>query len=212
MKIKLFCRGSKKLAIKYCYYLKYNLMIALCIIAPVILVMLDYFNVIRAARLKASSFLLVVLFILWLIVLLIGCKGNNSVTALRYQIFAITEDDKLVHFWFKEMLRDGKVVLRFRPYRKKEKQNEFVKIIKSKEDVIKDEKFEDYLRTLYEDEEVQRKSDILFEEMQNIKVVKKRRNFFVVSYTIGKLNTKKKLKIYRNITNLDAMLDVINRH
>lgn len=186
-------------------------MIALCIIAPVILVMLDYFNVIQAAKLKLSSFILIVAFILWLVVLLIGFKGNNSVSALRYQIFAITEDERLIHFWFKEMLRDGKVVLRFRPYRRKQKESEFVKIVKSKEEVIKDSKFEDYLRTLYEDEEVQKKSDILFEEMENIKVVKRRRKFIVVSYTIGKLNTKKKLKIYKNITNLDALLEIIDR-
>lgn len=205
----MFCRGSRKLAVKYRYYLKYNLMIAFCIIMPLCFLLLEYFHVIQMGKLRLSGLIITVLLLMWLVILILGCLGFGSVNALRYQIFGITSEGKLVHFWFKEMLRDGKVVLHFRPYHKKATKLEFIDVIKKKEEIIKDENFEDFLCALCNDEEVQRRSDILYEVMDQIQVVKETRRYIEVSYTIGEFGTEKKLKIYKNITHFNELKSII---
>src|SRR5574344_415112 len=110
MDIETFCRGSRKLAVRYRYYLKYNIMIAICILAPIVIFTLDHLNIIKVGKLQIGSFFVALLCIAWLAVLLMGFSGRGSVGALRYQVFGITPDKRIVHFWFKEMLRDGKVV------------------------------------------------------------------------------------------------------
>lgn len=210
MEIETFCRGSRKLAIKYRYYVKYNIMIAICMIAPIVIFTLDYLNIIKVGKLKIGSFFVALLCIAWLVVLLVGFLGRGSVGTLRYQIFGITTDQRIVHFWFKEMLRDGRVVLHFKPYHKRKKKVEFIDIVKKKEEIIKDENFEEYLYTLCNDESVQLKSDILYEIMDNIQILKERRKYIIVSYTIGKFRTKKKLKIYKNLTNKEKLLKLID--
>ncbi len=209
MDIETFCRGSRKLAVKYRYYLKYNILIAMCILAPIVILTLDHLNIIKVGKLQIGSFFVVLICIAWLIVLLVGFSGRGSVGALRYQIFGITPDRRIVHFWFKEMLRDGKVVLHFKPYHKKQTKDEFIDVIKKKEEIINDENFEEYLCTLCNDETVQRKSDILYEIMDDIQIVKERKKYLVINYTIGNFKTKKKLKIYKNLTNQDKILKLI---
>ncbi len=212
VEIKTFCRGSKKLAIKYRYYLKYNLVVALCIIAPVILVLFDYYKVIEVGKLRTSTAIIAILFIIWLIVLLIGFAGFGSVNGLSYQIFGITSDGKLVHFYFKDMLRNGKVVLHFKPYHKKETKMEYIDVIKKKEEIIKDKNFEEYLCVLCNDKEVQKQSDILFEVMDDIRLIKDKRKYIEVKYTIGNFKTKKKLKIYKNLTNIDELYRILEKN
>ncbi len=212
MDIETFCKGSRKLAVKYRYYIKYNLMIAFCLLAPMAIFVMDYLNIIKVGKLQIGSFLIALICIAWLIILLMGLSGRGSVEALRYQIFGITHDKKIVHFWFKEMLRDGKVVLHFKPYHKKQTKDEFIDVIKKKEEIIKDENFEEYLCTLCNDESVQCKSDILYEIMDDIEVVRESRKFLLVSYTIGQFKTKKKLKIYKNLTNRDQMFQLIKNN
>lgn len=209
MDFQAFCKGSRKLAVKYRYYRKYNIMIAVCILAPIVIFMLDYFNVIKVGKLQIGGFFVALLCIAWLVVLLMGLSGRGSVGALRYQIFGITKDRRIVHFWFKDMLLDGKVVLHFKPYHKKQTKDEFIHVIKKKEEVIKDEYFEEYLCALCNDESVQKKSDILYEIMDDIRIMKERKKYLVISYTIGQFKTKKKLKIYKNLTNQDMMLNLI---
>lgn len=211
MDILTFCRGSRKLAVKYRYYLKYNMMIVICILSPITIFTLDYLDIIKVWKLQLGSFVVALICIAWLIVLLMGLCGRGNVEALQYQIFGVTPDNKLIHFWFKEMLRDGKVVLHFRPYSKKQTKDEFINVIKKKEEVIKDENFEAFLYALCNDESVQRKSDILYEIMDDIKVEKERRKFLIVSYTIGNFKTKKKLKIYKNLTNQEQLMQIIKQ-
>ena len=119
MEIIQFCRGSKKLAIKYRYYVKYKMMVALCIIVPIIIFMLEQKNVIHLGKVRTSTMILAIGLIIWLAVLIVGFMGFGKIDALSYQIFGITSEHKLVHFYFKDMLRDGKVVLHFKPYHKK---------------------------------------------------------------------------------------------
>ncbi|MDO5519263.1 MAG: hypothetical protein Q4G58_02100 [bacterium] len=209
MEIKTFCRGSKKLAIKYRYYLKYNLLVALCIIVPVSLFLLDNFELIHIGKLRINSATVAILFIIWLVVLIIGFIGFGQVNGLTYQIFGITTDNRLVRFYFKDMLRDGKVVLHFKPYHKRETRMEYVDVIKKKEEIIKDTNFEEYLCTLCNDHEVQKQSDILFEVMDNIRVVKDKRTYLEIKYTIGRFKTKKKVKIYKNLTNMNELNDLV---
>ena len=209
MNIETFCKGSKKLAVKYRYYFKYNIMIVFCILVPIVIFALDYFNIIKVGKLKIGSFLFALLCIAWLVVLLVGFVGRGSVEALRYQIFGITSDKRIVHFWFKEMLRDGKVVLYFKPYHKRKKKDEYINVIKKKDEVIKDEYFDEYLCTLCNDESVQRRSDILYEIMDNIQIIKERKKYLIVNYTIGNFKTKKKLKIYKNLTNGEQILHLM---
>ncbi len=211
MDIQTFCRGSRKLAVKYRYYLKYNIMIGMCILAPITIFTLDYLSIIKVGRLKIGSLVVALICIAWLIVLLMGLCGRGNVKALQYQIFGVTSDNRLVHFWFKEMLREGKVVLHFRPYHKKQMKDEFIDVIKKKEEIIKDENFEEFLCTLCNDESVERRSDILYEIMDDIKIERERRKYLVVSYTIGKFKTKKKLKIYKNLTNQEQIMEIIKQ-
>lgn len=209
MDFQTFCKGSRKLAVKYRYYLKYNIMIALCILAPISMIVLDYLNVIKVGKLQIGGFFVALICLVWLIILCMGLSGRGSVGALRYQIFGITKDQRIVHFWFKDMLLDGKVVLHFKPYHKKLTKDEFIHVIKKKEEVIKDENFDEYLCALCNDETVQRKSDILYEIMDDIRIMKEKRKYLLISYTIGQFKTKKKLKIYKNLTNQDMILSLI---
>lgn len=209
MNIKLFCWGSKKLAIKYRYYMKYNMMLVFCVIAPIVLYILNHNQVIVRTGLKLSSSLLAFLLFVWCIILLLGCIGFGNVNALQYQIFGITEENQLIHFWFKDMLKDGKVVLRFTPYRKKNKKEEYIEVVKRKEEIMKDENLEEYLRTLLINKEVQQKSDILFEVMQDITVIKETRQYLALEYSVGVLGTKKRLRIYKNISNFDEIKKVV---
>lgn len=211
MEIQYFCKGSKKLAIKYRYYLKYYVMIAISFFTPITLLVLEHYGWIQFSESKFGNQLLILIFLVWFTILMIGLLGRNGVTALRYQIFGITKDGKLIHFWFKDLLRDGKVVLRFKPYHKKEIREEFIEIIKRKEEIIKDVNFEDYLSVLCNDEAVQKRSDILFEMMYSPVLEKETKKYIVVSYIIGELNTKKKIKIYKNITNYDRLIQLIKR-
>lgn len=210
MEIKMFCRGSKKLALKYRYYLKYNVMLALCFITPLIILALEHFSVLKVGKLRMSTLIIALCLLVWLLVLVVGFIGFGSVNALRYQIFAITADGQVVHFWFKEMLRDGKVVLHFSPYHKRATKKEFIDVIKKKEEIIKDEHFEEFLCALVNDSEVQKRSDILFEVMDEIHIVRENRKYIEVQYTIGQLGTKKKLKIHKNITHLEELKTALN--
>lgn len=209
MEIIKFCRGSKKLAIKYRYYMKYNLMVALCIIVPFIIFVLDEKRVIQIGRLRASSTVIAAALIVWLVGLLIGFLGFGKVDGLNYQIFGITAEHKIVHFYFKDMLRDGKVVLHFKPYHKKSTKREYIDVIKKKEEIIRDENFEEYLCVLCNDPAVQKQSDILFEVMDNVKLVRNTRKYIEIKYTIGQFRTKKKLKIHKNLTNFDEIMQLI---
>lgn len=184
-------------------------MLLCCLVIPLLIRYLDKTGVIEVGKLRLSAFVIMNLLLVWLVILIIGFIGFGSVNGLQYQIFAITSDNKLVHFWFKELLRDGKVVLKFKPYHKKSTKNEFVEVIKKKEEIMKDPNFEEFLCTLYNEEEVQKKSDILFEEMNDIEILKDKYSYLEVAYTIGQMKTKKKLKIYKNVTNLDALYRVI---
>ena len=212
MDIVTFCKGSRRLAVKYRYYLKYNLMILTCILAPIVIFALDYMNVIKVGKMQIGSFFIALICIIWLVVLFIGFLGRGSVGALSYQIFGITPDKRIVHFWFKEMLRDGKVVLHFKPYHKKQKKDEFIDVIKRKQEVMKDENFDEYLCTLCNDESVECRSDILYEIMDDIKVLKEKNKYLLVSYTIGNFKTKKKLKIYKNLTNREEIFTIIKNN
>ena len=184
-------------------------MIAVCIMAPIVIFTLDYLDIIKVGKLQIGTFFVALLSIAWLVVLLMGFSGRGSVKALRYQIFGITQDKRIVHFWFKEMLRDGKVVLHFKPYHKKQIKDEFIDVIKKKEEIIKDENFDEYLCTLCNDESVQRRSDILYEIMNDIQIIKERKKYLVIMYTIGNFKTKKKLKIFKNLTNLEQFIELV---
>lgn len=205
MEVKLFCRGSRKLAIKYRYYMKYNIMLAVCLVTPIIIFLFDHFGIIKVGKLRASTMIIALLLLIWLIILVLGFIGFGAVNGLQYQIFAITTEDKIIHFWFKEMLKDGKVVLQFSPYHKRATKREYVDVVKKKEEIIKDENLEEYLCALVNDPQVQKQSDILFEVMDDIVVLRKKRNYIDVQYTIGQLGTKKKLRIYKNITNWEEI-------
>ena len=210
MKIIQFCRGSKKLAIKYRYYVKYKMMVALCIIVPIIIFMLEQKKVIHLGKVRTSTMILAIGLIIWLAVLIVGFMGFGKIDALSYQIFGITSEHKLVHFYFKDMLRDGKVVLHFKPYHKKSTKLEYIDVIKKKEEIIKDENFEEYLCTLCNDPSVQKQSDILFEVMDDVKIVRNTRKYIEIKYTIGQFKTKKKLKIHKNLTNFDQLIRLIS--
>lgn len=205
MEIKMFCRGSMKLALKYRYYQKYNIMFAFCLLTPALIFFLDYLSVLKVGRIRSSSLIIAAFLVVWFVILSIGFIGFGSVNALRYQIFGITSDGQVIHFWFKEMLRDGKVVLHFSPYHKRATKKEFINIIKKKEEIIKDEHFKEYLCTLVNDEEVQKQSDILFEVMYDATLLHENRRYMEIEYTIGALGTRKKLKIHKNVTNLEEL-------
>lgn len=209
MEIDIFCRGSRKLAIKYRYYLKYYIMIAISILTPFIVILLDMKNVVKVRSLRLSSIVVFDICLIWLVVLLVGLIGRNNITALQYQIFGITKDQQIIHFYFKELLLDGKVVLKFSPYHKKSIQNEFIQVVKRKEEIIKDPNFEEYLSILVKDKIVQKESDILFERMNDVQIMKEHRKYIIVTYTIGTLGTRKKLKIYKNVTNFNSLIELM---
>lgn len=204
MEIRMFCKGSDRLARNMHFYLKYNLMLAACGLFPVSFFLLEQFKIF-----KFDALGIIFSAVIWLIVFTIAMTGRGGVAGLRFQMFAITTDGKLVHFWFKEMLREGKVVLKYTPIQKLTRKKEVIKIIKRKDEIIEDHNLEDYLYALCNKVEVQKKSDILFEVMENIKVVKDHKKYINLVYTIGTHNTVKKLRIYKNVINMVEISELI---
>lgn len=206
MEIRIFSKGSDKLARKLHFYFKYNLMLVGCFLFPIAVVALEQLKIFG---LNAVG--IIIAGVIWLVVFTIAMTGRGGVAGLRFQMFAITTDGKVVHFWFKEMLREGKVVLKYTPIRKLTRKKEVVEIIKRKEEIIEDDNLEDYLYALCNKVEVQKKSDILFEVMENIKVVKDHHKYMNLVYTIGTRHTVKKLRLYKNLTNMEEIAKVINK-
>lgn len=204
MEIRTFCMGSDMIARKKHFYLKYNLLLYICLASPILIFVLDELKVIQI-----KTIVVVIFVIIWAILFIIAMTGRGGIAELRFQMYAVTTDDKLVHFWFKEILREGKVVLKYTPIKKLTRNKEVVEIVKRKEEIIKDSNLEDYLYTLCNKKEVQKKSDILFEVMENVKIIKENKIYINLVYTIGTHNTVKKVRIYKNLKSMEAVLQII---